>query len=101
MQQSNGKLTRKELSLRLRRLAMTYLGDVPEVCERVAASDLPLEQRVKALKIRANSADSVITIAADPDPQVAMLNMVTVLTLQRNTRNSGADASAEHARRRC
>ncbi|MGB1123855.1 MAG: hypothetical protein ACPG4Q_01500 [Phycisphaeraceae bacterium] len=83
LRQNNRGLTRKELSLRLRRLAMTYLGDVPEVCEKVAASDLPLEQRVKALSIRVNSADSVIAIAADPDPQVALLNMVTVLTLQR------------------
>ncbi|MGB0766738.1 MAG: hypothetical protein ACPGYV_03405 [Phycisphaeraceae bacterium] len=76
-------LTRKELSLRLRRLAMSYLGDVPEVCEAIAASELPLEQRLLALRIRANSSDSVISIAADPDPQVALLNMVTVLTLHR------------------
>lgn len=83
LKQSNATLTRKELSLRLRRLAMSYLGDVPEVCEKIAASDLPLDKRLLALRIRANSADSVIAIAADPDPQVAMLNMVTVLTLQR------------------
>lgn len=83
LKQTNGTLTRKELSLRLRRLAMSYLGDVPEVCETIAASDLPLDKRLLALRIRANSADSVITIAADPDPQVSLLNMVTVLTLQR------------------
>lgn len=83
LKQSEGTLTRKELSLRLRRLAMSYLGDIPEVCERIAASDLPLDKRVLALTIRANSSDSVITIAADPDPQVAMLNMLTVMTLQR------------------
>lgn len=83
LKQNNGALTRKELATRLRRLAMSYLGDIPEVCERIAASDLPLDKRVLALTIRANSSDSVITIAADPDPQVAMLNMLTVLTLQR------------------
>ena len=83
LKESNGRLTRKELSLRLRRLAMSYLGDIPEVCEKMAASDAPLDQRVLAMTIRANSSDSVITIAADPDPQVALLNMVTVLTLQR------------------
>lgn len=83
LKQSQGTLTRKELSLRLRRLAMSYLGDVPEVCETIAASDLPLDKRLLALRIRANSAESVITIAADPDPQVSLLNMVTVLTLQR------------------
>jgi hypothetical protein len=83
LKQSQGKLTRKELSLRLRRLAMSYLGDIPEACEKIAASDLPLDKRVLALTIRANSSDSVITIAADPDPQVALLNMVTVLTLHR------------------
>lgn len=83
LKQTNGTLTRKELSLRLRRLAMSYLGDIPEVCEEIAASDLPLDKRLFALRIRANSADSVITIAADPDPQVSLLNMVTVLTLHR------------------
>lgn len=83
LKQSGGTLTRKELSLRLRRLAMSYLGDVPEVCEKIAASDLPLDKRLLALRIRANSADSVITIAADPDPQVSMLNMLTVMTLHR------------------
>lgn len=83
LKQSSGTLTRKELSLRLRRLAVSYLGDVPEVCEKIAASDLPLDKRLLALTIRANSSDSVITIAADPDPQVSLLNMVTVLTLHR------------------
>ena len=83
LKQSEGTLTRKELSIRLRRLAMSYLGDIPEVCEQIAESDLPLDKRLLALKIRANSSDSVITIAADPDPQVAMLNMLTVMTLQR------------------
>ncbi|MEM9345982.1 MAG: hypothetical protein AAGB26_05125 [Planctomycetota bacterium] len=83
LQQNSGRLTRKELALRLRRLATSYLGDVPEVCERIAASDLPLDKRLLALQIRANSADSIITIAADPDPQVAMLNMLTVMTLHR------------------
>ncbi|MEM6504202.1 MAG: hypothetical protein AAF711_01910 [Planctomycetota bacterium] len=83
LQQNNGSLTRKELALRLRRLAMSYLGDVPEVCEKIAASELPLDKRLIALQIRANSADSIITIAADPDPQVAMLNMLTVMTLHR------------------
>ena len=83
LKENSGKITRKELSLRLRRLAMSYLGDVPEACENIANSDLPLEARVRALTIRANSSDSVITIAADPDPQVSLLNMVTVLTLHR------------------
>ncbi|MEO0476439.1 MAG: hypothetical protein AAF085_10800, partial [Planctomycetota bacterium] len=83
LKQTEGTLTRKELSLRLRRLAMSYLGDIPEVCEQIATSDLPLDKRLLALAIRANSSDSVITIAADPDPQVAMLNMLTVMTLQR------------------
>lgn len=83
LKKSNAKLSRAELSLRLRRLAVSYLGDIPEVCEAIATSDLPIDKRVLALKIRANSADSVITIAADPDPQVSLLNMVTVLTLHR------------------
>lgn len=78
-----GTLTRKELSQKLRRLAVSYLGTVPQACERIAASDLPLEKRLLAMRIRANSSDSIISIAADPDPQVALLNMVTVLTLQR------------------
>ncbi len=83
LKQSNATLTRAELAIRLRRLAMSYLGDVPEACEKIAASDLPLDKRVLALTIRANSADSVTSIAADPDPQVSLLNMVTVLTLHR------------------
>lgn len=83
LKQPQGTLTRKELSLRLRRLAMSYLGEMSEACDQIVASDLPLEQRVYALRVRANSTDSVISIAADPDPQVALLNMVTALTLQR------------------
>ncbi|MBX2850848.1 MAG: hypothetical protein KTR15_03780 [Phycisphaeraceae bacterium] len=99
LKESNGTLTRKELSLRLRRLAVSYLGDIPEVCEKIAAADLPLEQRVLALTIRANSSDSVITIAADPDPQVSLLNMVTVLTLHRVlAEERGEEFFGEHSR---
>jgi hypothetical protein len=99
LKESNGQLTRKELSLRLRRLAVSYLGDIPEVCEKIAASDLPLEQRVLALTIRANSSDSVITIAADPDPQVSLLNMVTVLTLHRIlAEERGQEFFGDHSR---
>ncbi|MFK7788457.1 MAG: hypothetical protein AB8C95_03045, partial [Phycisphaeraceae bacterium] len=83
LKKTNGKITRAELALRLRRLAVSYLGDIPEVCEKIATSDLPLDKRLLALTIRANSSDSVITIAADPDPQVSLLNMVTVITLHR------------------
>lgn len=79
----NGNLTRKELAQKLRRLAMSYLGDVPEACELIAAGEKDINKRLLALRIRVNSADSVISIAADPDPQVSLLNMVTVLTLQR------------------
>jgi methyl-accepting chemotaxis protein len=99
LKQNNGSLTRKELAQRLRRLAMSYLGDVPEACEKIAASDLPLEQRVRALTIRANSSDSVIAIAADPDPQVSLLNMITVLTLQRMlAEERGEEFFGEHSK---
>lgn len=83
LKQPNGSLTRKELAQKLRRLAMSYLGEIPEACEQIAGSDVPLDQRLMALRIRVNSTDSVISMAADPDPQVSLLNMVTVLTLQR------------------
>lgn len=83
MNQPTGTLTRKELAQKLRRLALAYLGEVPQICEEIALSDAELDQRLTALQIRANSSDSIINIAADPDPQVALLNMVTVLTLQR------------------
>ncbi|MFN3166182.1 MAG: hypothetical protein ACE37H_03860 [Phycisphaeraceae bacterium] len=83
LQQPAGTLTRKELSQKLRRLAMSYLGEVPESCELIASANPSLEQRLLALRIRADSSDSVIAIAADPDPQVALLNMVTIMTLQR------------------
>lgn len=99
LRESSGKITRKELAQRLRRLAMTYLGDVPEACEKIAASDLPLKQRLLALTIRANSSDSVISIAADPDPQVSLLNMVTVLTLHRIlAEERGEEFFDEHSR---
>lgn len=83
LKQPAGSLTRKELAQKLRRLAMSYLGEVPEACEQIADANPSLDQRLLALRIRVNSSDSVISIAADPDPQVALLNMVTVLTLQR------------------
>lgn len=83
LKQPSGSLTRKELSQKLRRLAMSYLGEVPEACEQIAASNPSLDQRLFALSIRVNSADSVISIAADSDPQISLLNMVTILTLQR------------------
>jgi len=83
MEQPSGTMTRKELAQKLRRLAMSYLGEVPDACEQIASRDLPLDKRLLAMTIRVNSADSVISIAADPDPQVSLLNMVTVLTLQR------------------
>lgn len=99
LKESNSQLTRKELSLRLRRLAMSYLGDVPEACEKIASADLPLDKRVLALTIRANSSDSVITIAADPDPQVSLLNMVTVLTLHRIlAEERGEEFFGDHSR---
>lgn len=99
LRESSGKLTRKELAQRLRRLAVTYLGDVPEACEKIAASDLPLTQRALALTIRANSSDSVISIAADPDPQVSLLNMVTVMTLHRIlAEERGEEFFGEHSR---
>jgi len=80
----SGKLSRKDLSQKLRRLAMSYLGEVPGACETIAADkSLSIDRRVLAMQIRANSADSVISIAADPDPQVSLLNMVSILTLQR------------------
>lgn len=99
LKEANGALTRKELSLRLRRLAISYLGEVPEACEKIAKSDCTIEQRVMALMIRANSSDSVITIAADPDPQVSLLNMVTVLTLHRLfAEERGEELFGEHSR---
>ncbi len=83
LNESAGALTRMELAQKLRRLAVSYLGEVPEACELIAAANPSLEQRVLALSIRVNSTDAVISMAADPDPQVSLLNMVTVLTLQR------------------
>lgn len=80
----SGKISRKELAQKMRRLAMSYLGEVPGACETIASDKtLSIDMRVLAMQIRANSSDSVISIAADPDPQVSLLNMVSILTLQR------------------
>jgi len=83
MGQPAGMLTRKELAQKLRRLAMSYLGEISQFSERVTTDNPDIEQRLRALRIRVDSADSVVSIAADPDPQVSLLNMVTILTLQR------------------
>jgi hypothetical protein len=83
------RITREQLQGRLIGLAGTYISTIEEAADLITMEviDDPVARR-EALAAKLGPAAAMVALASEPDPQLALLNMMVVASLNREVWNS-------------
>ena len=77
------EITRQELQARLMGYADRYLNRMSEATDMLEAMHPTAQCRVMAHSTKFYPSLSVITLASEPEPQIALLDLLVVVTLER------------------
>ena len=77
------KMTREELTQRLMAFADRYLSRVSEATDQLKRDTTDLQVRRAAHATKFFPGSAMLTFAAEPDPVAGLLDMLTVVTLER------------------
>src|SRR3954454_763668 len=80
--EAHRRITRDELQQRLMAFADRYLSQISEATDQLKRTNDPA-RRLAAHSTKYYPATTVLTIAAEPDPEAGLLDMLTVVTLER------------------
>jgi hypothetical protein len=83
------KITHIELQQRLMAYADRYLSRISEATDKLKFGATDPQLRLAAHATKYYPATTVLSVAAQPDPQAALLDMLTVVTLERMVWHEG------------